>query len=91
MSDATERIDERTEAIMAQIDDLNTALQTLQTGVTDLSTRVTSDLNTLKQELQNQQNSGAPDLTGAIATVTNLQQAVAGIDPAQTPPAPPAA
>lgn len=82
-------IDERTEKIVSQLDDLNAALSALQTAVTDASSRTAADLKKLEDELTAAQSAQGVDLSGPITTVQALQQSVAGIDPAAAAAAPP--
>jgi hypothetical protein len=54
--------------LMAQIDDLNTAIATLTTDLASLS----SDVSTCLADLKAQASSPAPDLSGPISSLTAL-------------------
>jgi uncharacterized phage infection (PIP) family protein YhgE len=72
--------------------ELQTAVTTLQAAVlqavSDGNTRVTNDLNALKQQIANNQPVTQADLDGILATQNQIVAAVQGIDPANPTPAP---
>lgn len=78
--------------VMAQLDDLNTALGSIGTEVTKVGT----DVQTLLTELQTANQNPAVDLSGPIATAQGILSKLQGIDalvPEQattSPAAPPA-
>lgn len=85
---------------MAQIDDLNAAVATMQQSVTDLQARdaqVVAGVQALQQEVSNLQAQVAAnqpvDLSGITTQVNSLASALGGVDVESTDvptPAPPA-
>lgn len=68
------------EKMMAQIDDLNAVLATIQTELADVATQAA----TIETDLVNAQNNTGVDLSGPIATANDIATRLAAVDASLT-------
>jgi predicted nucleic acid-binding Zn-ribbon protein len=75
-------IHHRLGGLMAEVDDLRTALEGLSASVNDAKTRVSSDLDGLRQEIEDLNAQSPTDLQPLLDSVTAIKENVDSIDAA---------